>query len=148
MKIVIVLLGVIVILLLVMVAKNTKTPSNLGVTTGKLAPLPKSPNAVSSQTENVERQVPPFPFKGTLEESKSAILKILGEYGNIAVVSNDGDYIHAISTTRLMKFKDDLEFFFDEQAALIHFRSASRVGYSDRGLNRERYNRLDKLYAK
>ncbi len=92
-----------------------KTPSNLGVTAGKLAPLPKSPNAVSSQTENAERRVPPFPFKGTLEESKSAVLKILSEYGNMSVISSDGDYIHAISTTRRMKFKDDLEFFFDKQ---------------------------------
>ena len=63
------------------------------------------------------------------------------------MISNDGDYIYAISTTRRMKFKDDLEFFFDEQAELIHFRSASRVGYSDRGLNRDRYNELSKRYA-
>ncbi len=146
MKIVIVLLGVIVILTLLMVAKNMKTPSGIGVTAGKLAPLPNRPNAVSSQTENGDKHVPPFPFKGTLEASKSKILEVLDEYGNISVISSDGDYIHAISTTPRMRFKDDLEFFFDEQAALIHFRSASRLGYSDMGLNRERYDVLIKLY--
>ena len=55
-------------------------------------------------------------------------------------------YFHAVSTTITMKYHDDLEFYFDEQAGLVHFRSASRVGYSDRGLNRERYNRLIDLY--
>jgi uncharacterized protein (DUF1499 family) len=31
-----------------------------------------------------------------------------------------------------------VEFHFDDQAQLIHVRSASRVGYSDMGVNRRR----------
>lgn len=146
MKIGNVILVAIVIVSLFMVAKNLKTPSGLGVADGKLAPLPKRPNAVSSQTDLSDKYVSPFPFKKNLEMSKSKMLEVLGQYGNISVISNNGNYIHAISTTPRMRFKDDLEFYFDKQAALIHFRSASRVGYSDMGLNKERYNKLFKRY--
>ena len=37
-----------------------------------------------------------------------------------------------------MMFGDDVEFFFDEADSVIHFRSASRLGYSDLGVNRRR----------
>ncbi len=45
-----------------------------------------------------------------------------------------------------MRFKDDLEFLFDEKEKLVHFRSESRLGHSDLGLNRKRYNELVNLY--
>jgi uncharacterized protein (DUF1499 family) len=56
-------------------------------------------------------------------------------------------YIHVVAVTPLMRYRDDVEFFFDEDASLIHFRSASRVGYSDKGLNRQRYEAIAKAYA-
>jgi uncharacterized protein (DUF1499 family) len=38
----------------------------------------------------------------------------------------------------IFRFVDDVEFYIDERANLIHFRSASRLGYSDMGVNRKR----------
>jgi uncharacterized protein (DUF1499 family) len=126
--------------------KNKKIPENIGVREGKLAPVPSSPNAVSSQTDVREKHVAPLPFKGGLKISKAALKAVLEQYGGVEIISESDHYIHAVSTTRWMKFKDDLEFYFDSDEEKIHFRSASRVGYSDLGLNRKRYQRLRELY--
>lgn len=47
-------------------------------------------------------------------------------------------YLHYEFTSLLLRFVDDVEFLFDEEAKTIHFRSASRVGYGDLGVNRRR----------
>lgn len=139
------------ILVLVVVAflgmKNTRTPSGLGLVNGELAPVPKSPNAVSSQTDDPQKRVAPFPFKESLKSTRKAIKRALEAYGNITVQAEKENYLHAVSTTKWMRFKDDLEFFFDEKEKVVHFRSASRVGYSDLGVNRKRYRELMKYYT-
>lgn len=151
MRILKILLLVIVVLIgglsITMVYKNQKTPENLGITSGQLAPMPSSPNAVSSQTDSEEKRVNPLSFKTDLASSKTAVLKALESYGSIEVLTNTSNYIHAIHTTKTMRYRDDIEFYFDESARVIHFRSASRVGYSDRGLNRARYNKLSSIYS-
>ena len=149
MKVILIASAIVVTIIAVvifMLWKNTTIPSGLGVHNEKMAPLPTSPNAVSSQTTDEEKKVTPFSFKGDIQETKEAIKQALLAYKNIEIYAEDQNYIHAISTTSTMKYHDDLEFYFDEQAGLVHFRSASRVGYSDMGLNRERYNRLKNLY--
>jgi uncharacterized protein (DUF1499 family) len=45
-----------------------------------------------------------------------------------------------------MRFHDDLEFYFDDENKFVHFRSSSRIGYSDMGLNRARYKSLMESY--
>jgi len=48
------------------------------------------------------------------------------------------DYIHVEFRSSFFEFVDDVEFLFDDTAKLIHFRSASRVGYYDFNVNRSR----------
>ena len=43
---------------------------------------------------------------------------------------------------------DDIEFYIDEENKIIHFKSASRVGYSDLGANRKRMDEIIKLFHK
>ncbi len=152
MRIVKIVLLVIVVLIggvgIMMYFQNQKTPENLGVTSGKLAPMPSSPNAVSSQTDIEEKRVQPLPFKVDLPRSKESVLKALESYGGIQVITNTPNYVHAIHTTKTMRYRDDLEFYFDEGEQVVHFRSASRVGYSDRGLNRARYNTIAEYYQR
>jgi uncharacterized protein (DUF1499 family) len=40
---------------------------------------------------------------------------------------------------------DDVEFVFDDEAKTIHFRSASRTGYGDLGVNRARMEQVRAL---
>ena len=57
-------------------------------------------------------------------------------------------YIYAQFRTGFWRFVDDVEFFLDDDADLVHFRSASRVGYYDFGLNRRRMRDISKSYLK
>ena len=47
----------------------------------------------------------------------------------------------------LFRFVDDVEFLFDEAAKEIRFRSASRVGHSDLGVNRKRMKTIARAFA-
>ena len=146
MKILYIILGVIVVAVLKMFVGNVKTPSNLGVNNGKLAPLPKSPNAVSSQTDKQDFYVEPFPFKENAMKTKSAISEAINSYGGGQIVVDEPIYERYLFTTAGMHYHDDVEFYLDEKAKVVHFRSASRVGYSDMGLNKERYNEIYEYY--
>jgi uncharacterized protein (DUF1499 family) len=84
------ILGVIIVLILLMVVKmivdNNKTPKTIGVNNGKLAAMPNSPNAVSSQATEKEKKVEPLEFKGDIDESKEAILEIIKSMGNVNII--------------------------------------------------------------
>ena len=47
-------------------------------------------------------------------------------------------YIHVVVKSRLLGFVDDVEVLLDEDDKKIHFRSCSRLGHSDLGVNRRR----------
>lgn len=140
------ILFILVIGILLMYVKNKTTPDGLGIHDGTLAPMPASPNAVSSMTYEDDKYVEPLIFKEDLETSKSVILEIIEQMGQGEIMTNEENYIHVVFSTDTMKFKDDVEFYFDEKARQIHYRSASRVGYSDMGVNRERYETIKSLY--
>lgn len=125
---------------------NRKTPENLGIVNGELAALPSTPNAVSSQTRDQDRRVSPLIFKKDLDLTKATLLEALRAYGGIEVITESDRYIHAVAKTKILRFKDDLEFYFDVALGTVHFRSASRVGHSDMGMNRKRYEHITRLY--
>lgn len=129
-----------------MLYKNNTPPSQLGVHNGQLAPVPSSPNGVSSQTAVMDKKVETLPFRGTLQDSKNKIVKVISGYSGAVILKNESSYIYGIFTTPTMKFKDDVEFYFDQQEKVIHFRSASRVGYSDMGMNLKRYEEIKNRY--
>ena len=54
------------------------------------------------------------------------------------IVSEQDNYLHIEFTSRIMRFVDDVEFYFNDTKKIIQVRSASRVGRSDFGVNRKR----------
>ena len=64
--------------------------------------------------------------------------------GDVQVES--GNYLAATFTSAIFKFVDDLEIRIDSTEEVIHIRSASRVGYSDMGVNKKRTELLKKLF--
>lgn len=147
-----ILLSLLVLLLLLIVAwfarvywQNAQIPE-LGHQQGQLAPLSDKPNGVSSQSSEAARQVDPWPFIGNQATSMQAIQQAVSNYGEVEIVQQDADYLRVVFITPLMRFRDDAEFYLDKDKALVHFRSASRAGYSDMGLNRERHQALTRLY--
>ena len=113
-------------------------PANLGVREGKLAPCPGTPNCVSSQAAAADAGHYIAPIGAASAATWQALLELLKSEPRVRVVAGSPGYIHAEFTSRLMGYVDDVEFVLDEKAALIHLRSASRLGSSDFGVNRKR----------
>ena len=118
----------------------------LGATKDKLAPCPDSPNCVSTQSEGKSHAMEPLPYLQTREASKERILSILKDMKRMEIVTLTESTIHVEFRTALWKFVDDVDFLFDDRARVVHFRSASRVGYYDFGLNRRRMKEISEKY--
>ncbi len=104
---------------------------------GQFAPCPDSPNCVSTQATDEEHAIAPISYDGTKEEAIERLLAIIHSLPRTQVVTEKTDYLHIEFTSRMLRFVDDVEFYFSE-AGVIHFRSASRIGRSDLGVNRKR----------
>ena len=115
-----------------------------GLRDGKLSECPDSPNCVSSQTVKKDHAVDPLSYKGSYSEAKQALLSIISSLPRTKIIDDNDRYVHVTFTSHLMRFVDDVEFLFDDTNKQIHVRSASRVGYSDMGVNRKRVEDLRK----
>jgi len=113
-------------------------PTNLGMREGKLSPCPESPNCVSSQSTDERHFIAPLSYDGSRAEARDKLVSIVQSMKRSSIISKEDTYIHAEFTSALFRFIDDVEFYFDDTAKTIHMRSASRVGYSDLGVNRKR----------
>lgn len=138
--------GLIAISFISIYVQNTKPKITLGIVEGHLQEIPNKDNAVSTQTAIEGKRVTPIAFKENLINSVTDMKAALEAYGGIEIMEERSDYIYAVATTGTMKFHDDLEIYFDEAEGVIHYRSASRAGYSDLGLNRSRYEDIKALY--
>lgn len=109
----------------------------------RLAPCPRKPNCVSTQApEGSSKRMDPIPYSGALPQAREKLLKILRGYPRTRIVKEEPDYLKLECSSRVFRFVDDVELLFDDGAKRIHFRSASRLGYRDFGVNRERMERI------
>lgn len=117
---------------------------------GRFAPCPQSPNCVSTQAPANDKQhsIAPIAFRGEPTKVKEKILTTLQTFPRVEIIQQNDRYIHAVFTTLIMRFKDDVEFYINESSNIIEFRSASRVGYSDLGKNRSRMEKFRKELEK
>lgn len=117
-------------------------PHGLGLVGGRLSECPDSPNCVSSQSERESQSLPPIPFFGTTVEAVANLKRVVNAMPRNRLVTEDGGYLHYEFRSFLFRFVDDVELLVDESKSAIHFRSASRVGYSDFGVNRRRVEEI------
>lgn len=120
-------------------------PDNLGVREGRLAPCPESPNCVSSQASDDEHRVEPLPLAGSPSQTQARLTTLLNREPRVRLVEQDKRYLRAEFSSRVMRFVDDVEFLIGEQA--VEVRSASRLGYADFGVNRQRIEELRQRLA-
>ena len=113
-------------------------PDNLGLKNQLLSPCPRTPNCVSSQEKNSQHRIQPITFEGSLELAKERLYRVINSMSGTRIITQENVYWHVEFTTQLLRFIDDVEFYFDESQSLIHVRSASRQGYWDLGVNRRR----------
>jgi uncharacterized protein (DUF1499 family) len=121
------------------------TPTDLGVHDGKLKPPSMTENSVTSQAalyrDHPQRNyadIAPLPLQGDGPATLAKIKAIVEGMDGANVMKSDPGYLYVQFTSKLMKFVDDVEFWYDPAANVIQVRSASRVGRGDLGVNRKR----------
>ncbi len=119
-------------------------PDRLGVDAGQLGGCPASPNCVSSSvpTEDAHHAIAPLALTADPDTTFAALKELLRQDKAIAIQVDQPDYVYAEATTALMGFVDDVEFYVDRDRGVIQVRSASRLGESDLGVNRQRIEAL------
>jgi uncharacterized protein (DUF1499 family) len=119
-------------------------PAAADNTTVPLAPCPNSPNCVSSQApeSDHEHYIAPFRFSGNPATAWQRLMAAMLAEKRVSIIVEQGNYLHVEMRSLMFRFVDDVEFSLAASAGLIHVRSASRVGYSDFGVNRKRVERI------
>lgn len=113
-------------------------PGNLGVQNGRLADAPDSPNCVSTQTSERSHWIAPISFQGSAQDAMTTIAAVVADMPGSTIIEQDEKYLYAEFRSPLFRFVDDVEFLIEAESGRVHFRSASRVGHSDLGANRNR----------
>lgn len=122
-----------------------KAPDDLGVKQGRLKALPATPNSVSSQADlypdHPQRKyssIAPLALRGDGPATITKLKTVVQGMPGAKLIRSAPDYLYVQFTTPLMKYVDDVEFWFDPATNAVEVRSASRLGESDLGANRKR----------
>ena len=124
---------------------NSRKGSAPGLIDGKLSQCSKKPNCVCSEVKgDAEHYIKPLLISSGDDIENLSIAKVvLKEMGGVLKLE-DKNYILFNFTSAIFGFVDDMEIHLNKNT--IHFRSASRVGTSDFGVNRKRVNEFKKIY--
>lgn len=112
----------------------------------KLSPCPNSPNCVSTQALKKRKRMEALPYTETISESKKRLRELISQIPRTQLVEEEAHTLHFTFKTKIGKFTDDVHFLWDPEQQVIHFRSASRKGWSDLGANRRRMKKISKRY--
>ena len=136
---------VVLFFILGVISKSGKAP---GLIDGRLSKCPDKPNCVCSEQKTDKHYIEPaiIPEHITFD-TYPALKSAIQEMGGSVQTEND-DYLSATFSSAIFGFMDDLEIRIDSLQKVIHIRSASRVGHSDMGVNRQRAELLKKRYLK
>ncbi len=121
-------------------------PASLGMRDGRLAPCPAKPNCVSSAATDEAHRVAALSFDGDPAAALQRLADVVAAQPGATLVTRRDGYLHAEFATTLMGFVDDFEAHIDPAARVIELRSASRIGYSDLGVNRKRIEVIRALF--
>jgi len=112
-----------------------------------LPPCPDSPNCVSTEARDPTHRIAPIPFTGAPDAAARKLVSVLEEMGGTVADRPPGGPIHAEFASRLFGFVDDVDLVVDAAAGVVRFRSASRAGYWDLGVNRRRMETVRRKFA-
>ena len=128
------------LVLLIMIAffllgKKSQNGTAPGLAGGRLTACSSKPNCVCSEDGAVDKAKIAALAIDSLDSLKTAI-----EASGGVITSSSDNYLSAEYTSGIFKFVDDVEARLG--GGQVHIRSASRVGYSDNGVNRARVEAL------
>jgi uncharacterized protein (DUF1499 family) len=93
---------------------------------------------VSSFADDEDHQIAAFAIEGSVEAAWAALGATVEDTPRVEIMTSSDDYLHAVYVSFVMRYRDDVEFLLQREGNEIGVRSASRVGYSDMGVNRKR----------
>lgn len=99
---------------------------------------PSSPNCVSSMTKSADHKMDAINIEGNEDEVYEKVRSVVLKMNRTKEIKNDHKGLHFTFTSLIFRFTDDVYFYFDKNTSLLHFKSQSRVGYSDLGANKKR----------
>lgn len=97
---------------------------------------------MNSQASDTRHAIEALPLKGSAEQTQTRLKALLSEEPRVIVVEDTPGYLRAEFSSSLMRFVDDVEFMIGTTA--VDVRSASRLGYADFDVNRERIEQIRK----
>ncbi|MCW8900943.1 MAG: DUF1499 domain-containing protein [Gammaproteobacteria bacterium] len=128
---------------------NSKSKVAPGLTENHLANCPNTPNCVSSENEqHINHYITPISLTQknySIADTLLMLKDIVRDMGGTIQLEKK-NYIAATFTSAIFGFVDDLEIRIDSTQNMTHFRSASRVGRSDLGVNKKRVQLVKQLY--
>ena len=77
-----------------------------------------------------------------VDKSFKELIEILRNTPRVKIIDIKEDYLHALATSRIMKFIDDIEIKKSEKSNILEVKSKSRTGFYDLGVNKRRINTL------
>jgi uncharacterized protein (DUF1499 family) len=107
-----------------------------------LPPCPTSPNCVSTEATRESQRVPTVPFSDDAASAQRRARAALAAESRTTITVDEPGHLHAECRSLVFRFVDDVDIVVDASARVFRFRSASRVGESDLGVNRRRVERL------
>ena len=152
MKIALIILAIVIgssIVLLLILGKYSQKGQAQGLVNGSLSRCSDKPNCVCSEyIDDVGHYIEPVtnPQNIGIDDMTKVVATIKDMDGIIRNVTEN--YIAATFKSSIFGFVDDLEIRTDPIQGIMHFRSASRVGYGDGGVNRKRIELFKKLYSR
>ena len=118
-----------------------RMPKALADGSGRLAPCPSSPNCVSSDATDEIHSIAAFVIRGDADTAWKGLASHLAELPRVEVVTNEGGYLQAVFTTRLMRYRDDVEFQLDARSR----RDSRALGVANRSRRHGRQSGADRI---
>lgn len=96
------------------------------------------PRCVSTESQTPDRHMAPLQFRDSRKVAQERLREIVKRIPRATITQDVPGYLAVEVKSELMGFTDDVEFLFDAKENIVRFRSSSRVGYYDFGVNRKR----------
>ncbi len=139
------LISLIAIILFAMIyGLGGNQPENVGLNNSSLSPCnPDKQNCISSNATTTYHSMSAWNTNDTSNDI-SKLKEIISKDERAKIMIETQNYIYAQYTSKFFRFIDDVEFLLDTNG-LIQFRSSSRLGRKDFGINRQRLEEIHKV---
>lgn len=146
--IILLFLIILIVIVLMVLGYRSRSGAPAGMSEDKLTKCPEKPNCVCSEYKSdTYHYIDSLIIPDIALDTRDSLIESIRETGG-SIQTESREYLAAVFSSSVFGFVDDLEVRIDNNKNEIHFRSASRVGHSDLGMNRKRVESIKALFLK